>query len=191
MTSSNQRKSVRRKILKIHPAAAAPKTLQNKMRSPKNFFYFLLLSFLVVACNDPKRIYEENIDIKDYEWSEKKALLYKFQIPDSSRKYALMYNVRYTNTYPFYNLYIKYFLLDSAGKEITQKLQGMNLFDPKTGTPYGSGVGDISDYRILGVPDFRFPYAGTYTLKVKQYMRQETLPGIVSFGIRIEDPSKE
>ena len=142
---------------------------------------------LCLAGCDPKRIYENNIDLQKNEWKQEQELVFDFAIEDPDKTYNLLYNVRYAHTYPFYNLYISYFLYDSTGRQIPHKNPvGMDLFNPKTGKPLGSGLGDFFDYSILDNKPIRFPMKGKYTMKIKQYMRQNPLIGIASFGIRIE-----
>jgi gliding motility-associated lipoprotein GldH len=100
--------------------------------------------------------------------------------------YNIYYNIRNAAGYPYYNLYITYYLSDNAGKILTSRLQELTLMDPQTGKPLGDGMGDIFDHRILSVGNYRFPRPGTYTFKVKQYMRKDPLPGIMSVGVRVE-----
>jgi gliding motility-associated lipoprotein GldH len=152
----------------------------------KSISAILVLVLVVLGSCDKSRIYEQNIDLPDTKWEENKELSFDFEVPDHRQMYNVLYNVRYSMDYPFYNLYVKYYLLDSTGKELNQKLQGMDLLDPKTGRPFGKGVGGVYDYRILALPNHIFPYSGKYTMKVKQYMRQNPLPHIYSFGLRVE-----
>jgi gliding motility-associated lipoprotein GldH len=35
--------------------------------------------------------------------------------------------------------------------------------------------------------DYQFAKPGTYKVKLEQYMRMDTLPGIVAVGLRVED----
>jgi gliding motility-associated lipoprotein GldH len=152
-----------------------------------NLFSIILISYLLSACGDD-RIYDTHFDLKNGFWNEKEALTFEFGIKEkeASELYNIVYNIRYANTYPYHNLYVHYYLLDSAGKDISNNLQQMNLFAPTTGEPLGKGLGDMYDARILAIPKFKFPYPGKYTMKVKQYMRQSQLTGINSFGISIE-----
>lgn len=161
------------------------------MRNIVYLFIGLLLP-LLVSCDD-KRVYETNNDIENSHWKKKDTLRFDFTIEDANLPHNLYYNVRYTNTYPFYNLFTKYFLSDSTGQIIKSPAipEDMYLFDPKTGEPYGKGLGDIYDQRISFLKDFKFPHSGNYALKVLQYMRNDSLPGVASFGIRVEKADVE
>jgi len=149
------------------------------------YFFLILLAFLT-SC-DQNKIFDRNVDLEKQEWKEKERLIYTFRVEDNNIPYNVFYNVRYTNTYPYYNLYVGYILKDSVGKEIKKNVpQNMDLFNPVTGEPYGKGLGDLFELSILGVPNFKFPTKGLYTMQVKQYMRKDPIAGVASFGLRIE-----
>ena len=64
---------------------------------------------------------------------------------------------------------------------------GEYLFDAKTGKPSGkSGIGDLYDHRFLLLQNYQFPKPGKYKIVLEQFMRMDTLPGIVAIGIRVE-----
>jgi gliding motility-associated lipoprotein GldH len=77
-------------------------------------------------------------------------------------------------------------LYDDAGNLLHEKLQGMDIFDPATGVPRGSGMSRTYDYEVLSEKKMTFPKAGKYTFKIKQYMRQPNIKGIKAFGIRLK-----
>lgn len=149
-------------------------------------FLFLTWMLALAAC-DQNRVYEKNIDIIKDQWAVTDTLIFDFEIPDSSVKYDLLYNVRYSSSYPYYNLYVKYYLLDSTYSEIESKQSNMDIFDSKTGKPLGSGMGDYYDYQILFRDNSEFPYNGIFHLKAIHYMRDEPLEGINSFGLKVVD----
>ena len=146
----------------------------------------LLLFIIVLGSCDSTRVYEASTDIDDAGWRETQVLEFKFEVPDANQSYNILYTVRYSNNYPNYNLYVKNFLSDSSGRLILEKLQGMDLFKPTTGAPFGSGLGGNLDYSILGLSDYKFPHKGWFNIRIKQYMRQDPLKGIAAFGIRLE-----
>jgi gliding motility-associated lipoprotein GldH len=65
-------------------------------------------------------------------------------------------------------------------------LDELILMDPKTGQPRGKGLGDLYDNKVLMKRAYRFTKPGTYVLRIKQYMRQDPLPDVVSVGISVE-----
>jgi len=150
------------------------------------FVFGCLLITTVLSSCDSKRVYDTMKDLDSSAWNERKELAFEVNIPDASVPYTLYYSLRYDNTYPYYNLYINRLLEDSTGKMLNKKLQAMDLFKNDTGMPMGKGMGAKKDYLIISETNYKFPYAGKYTFKLKQYMRQENLPGISAVGFRIE-----
>jgi gliding motility-associated lipoprotein GldH len=64
---------------------------------------------------------------------------------------------------------------------------GEYLFDAKSGEPKGkSGIGDLYDHRFLLLQNYQFPRPGKYKIILEQFMRMETLPGIVAVGVRVD-----
>ncbi|HEY8400008.1 MAG TPA: gliding motility lipoprotein GldH [Cytophagaceae bacterium] len=151
---------------------------------------FALLSLLIVSC-DSNKIFDSITDLESGSWAQSNELEFQFLITDADVPYNIYYNVRYTDQYPYHNLYVNYTLTDTTGKEIEKALQNMDLFNPKTGVPYGSGIGNNFDYTILALKDYKFPSPGTYIFKTQQYMRQEELEGLAAFGVRVEKATKE
>ena len=61
------------------------------------------------------------------------------------------------------------------------------LFDRKTGQPQGvSGVGDIYDHKLNLMENFSFEKSGKYSIQFEQFMRTDTLKGILAVGLRVE-----
>lgn len=151
----------------------------------KVFLAFLIISLTLSSCW--KNVQFEKIhNISDGVWQEHDTVSFEFEIPDSSITYNLLYDFRYTINYNYENLYLTYAIKDSTGKLLEQNLQLVGLFHPKTGKPFGSSIGDTYDYRIIGVPGFKFPYSGKFTMHLIQQMRIEELKGIEGVGLRIE-----
>ncbi len=145
-----------------------------------------LLLILVIACSDPDRIFEQNVDFPDQIWLASDIPSFEFKVEDASRNYNLYYNVRNALSYPYHNLYVRYSLEDSLGNQLGGKLQNMDLFDPISGAPLGDGLGDIFDHRILAIEGQKFSSPGTYRFSIQQFMRQDSLPLILSVGLRVE-----
>lgn len=172
------------KKLKANSQDPRPKT-QNRT----SFYLLFSLSFLI-SC-DSRRIYEDNLEFKDRTWKVTEEVRFNFTIPDTARRYNLYYNVRNTLDYPYARIFITYHLYDSTGSELTKKLVFHDLFDQKTGRPLGdSGLGDLYDHRFPLLEHRRFGYRGKYSIKLDQFMRQDTLQGVAAVGVRVEEDIK-
>jgi len=154
--------------------------------------YFWLLGLVVVlfAC-DTNRVYETNTDLADEQWTKDQIVSFDFDIEDANQAYNLYANIRNAQHYPYHNLYYQYELRDSVGTGLKKELQNIILFEPKTGEPFGEGLGDIFDHRQLLLEQFKFPAPGSYSMSLQQYMRNDTLPLIMSVGVRVEKAATE
>ena len=151
----------------------------------------LLPLFLLLGSCDPNRVFEENVDLENAIWKVEDKPEFEFLISDVSSRYNLHLNLRNTLSYPFNNIYIKYNLRDSIETLLSSETLEFHLFDPKTGEPQGDGMGDLFDNRFPLIEDYSFNHTGTYTLDYEQYMRVDSLPMIVSVGLRIEQVTED
>jgi len=145
-----------------------------------------ILVFLLLAC-DERRVYEDNQDFRDRTWKVTDIPRFEFAIQDPGNKYNLYCHVRNSLDYPYARLFVRYALRDSAGAELQRKLVSEFLFDQKTGQPFGrSALGDVFDHQFLLLNDYEFKWPGKYKLELEQFMRLDTLQGILSVGVRVE-----
>ncbi len=155
------------------------------MAAPKRVLLLLLMGWLT-ACSDPNTIFKDYPDIPDGRWFIKNTPAFSFVVQDAGVPCNLFYNIRNAKSYPYYNLYLTRFLADSTGKLLDSRLDELILMDEKTGKPLGDGLGDIFDHKILIRQGYRFPRPGRYQLTIKQYMRQDPLPDVLSVGLTVE-----
>ena len=152
---------------------------------------FALLFFLGLYACDENRVYEKNKDIPDQAWHKDSVLIFDVNIKEPGIPYHIYYNIRNAVSYPTQNLYLRIDIQDSAGRTLTSDLNNIELFNPKTGKPYGDGLGDIFDHRIKVLDGFIFPDSGAYKVEIQHRMRENVmvknrLPDILSVGIRVE-----
>lgn len=135
---------------------------------------------------DSSRVYEDFNDMDEAFWHLDSVQTFSFEIDDPERSYNVLATFRNASSYPYYNLYFQYTLQDSAGSILQQELKQVDLFDPITGEPFGSGLGDLFDHSFVLQENYVFENAGKYSLSLEQYMRRDTLPFIMSVGSRVE-----
>ncbi len=149
----------------------------------------LILLFFCVAVSacDPTRIYERNTDFEQRSWMSTENPEFIISIPDNSQSYNIKVNFRNSLDYPKANLYYQFILQDSLGGELEKRLINNFLFNEKTGEPFGSsGLGDIFDHQFPVLENYRFNSAGEYKIQLAQFMRMDTLSGMLSAGVRVE-----
>ena len=154
---------------------------------------FVLLAFAIgLAACDARRVYEYNQDFDDRSWKVADTARFEFIIKDPGKKYNLYYNIRNSLDYPYARLFVQFSLRDSVGAELQKRLVSAFLFDQKTGKPQGSsGLGDVYDHQFPLINDFEFNLPGKYKLDMEQFMRMDTLPGVLAVGLRVEEVKRE
>ena len=149
------------------------------------YIIIIAVSICIISC-DSSRVYEDYHDMDDAFWHMDSVQRFSFQIGDTTQSYNLLATFRNASSYPFYNLYFRFTLKDSAKNILEQELKEVHLFDSKTGEPYGSGLGDLFDHSFPLKEEYLFNSQGKYTLELEQFMRMDTLPFILSVGARVE-----
>ena len=160
------------------------------IRKRKSFAYWVLVMSAMTgihfSCSD-NRLYEDNHEFNGRSWMVAEKPAFAFVIPDSIQQYSIYYNVRNSLDYPYSRIFVTYHLYDSSGVELATNLVYNDLFDQRTGQPFGeSGLGDLYDHRFPILNHYRFAFPGKYSVKLDQFMRTDTLAGILAVGIRIE-----
>jgi len=145
---------------------------------------------IAISC-DSNRVYETNVDFKDRAWKITEPAKFEFQITDTLQKYNLLMDVRNSIDYPFARLFVNYDLRKDS-ISLSKELVSVYLFDQKTGKPFGtSGIGDIYDNQFLLMKNYSFKKSGKYNMSLQQFMRQDTIKGILAVGLRVEVVGKE
>lgn len=150
------------------------------------FFVTILLALFVAGCDDT-RVFEVNHDFEQRAWLVTEKPEFEFTIVNTVDKYSLYCNVRNSVAFPYSRLFIKYELKDSTGRLLEGKMMPAFLFDQHTGKPQGSsGLGDIYDQRFPIISNYQFPSPGKYRVSFEQFMRKDTLEGVLAVGLRVE-----
>lgn len=147
-------------------------------------FVFFFVASAFFSC-DSDTTYKGYEDLEDGLWYLKTTPTFKVEIKDTTQAYNLYYLVRNTLKYPYYNLYVTREVSGPDGKK-TSTLSELFLSNEKTGKPYGNGLGDIFDHKIIFLRNHKFGSSGTYTFTFSQTMRQNPLPFVMGIGLSVE-----
>jgi gliding motility-associated lipoprotein GldH len=145
-----------------------------------------MLAVGLAAC-DSARVYEEIVDFDQRQWLASDIPAFEFDIIDTRTRYNIYADFRNAVSYPYARLFYTFELKDSTGLSIQKELKSEFLFDAKTGKPFGkSGIGDLYDHRFPLLTNHQFTSAGQYQITLEQFMRMDTLQGVLAVGIRVE-----
>lgn len=152
-----------------------------------NIYYLIILTVLslLVSCDD-KKVYDDFTDFDEGFWHQDSVISFSFNIEDASRPYNLKAQFRNSQSYPYHNMYYRYTLKGAGDSILSEEQKQIFLFDPKTGEPYGGGLGDMFDNSQMVLENYTFKEPGVYSVDLKQFMRLDTLPFVLSVGWRVE-----
>lgn len=143
-----------------------------------------LTAAVAVACQTDTLV-DQTVSLSENGWLQKNKIVIDFQVTDTVKLYDVQMAFRQSNEYPYYNLYFVPKILNPEGKVIKRVFAEAFLYDAKTGKPKGSGLGDIYSHQYTIFKGLRFNKVGKYQISLEQYMRTDTLKGIVSAGASI------
>ncbi|HMG93698.1 MAG TPA: gliding motility lipoprotein GldH [Chryseolinea sp.] len=150
-------------------------------------FLLLFITTLFLTGCDDDRVFEQITDLDNRQWLVSEKPEFEFVIDNIGAQYNIYCNIRNSVSYPYSRFFFTYYLQDSTGAEIKTALMTEYLFDAKTGKPFGkSGIGDLYDHRFSLVKNHQFKHTGKYRVKFEQFMRTDTLSGILAVGLRVE-----
>lgn len=145
--------------------------------------------FIFSSC-DKATVFEQNTDLKHFEWTYDNIISYAVEINDLEPKNVFI-NFRHTHFFGFRNVRLKLKFVSPSAKETLTNIN-IPLSEPN-GRWYGDCYGDICDIQYL-IPKFEhyiFNETGTYTFSIIQDMRDNPLKNVMSSGLRIEKANKE
>ncbi len=144
-----------------------------------------IFSLLLISGCDKARIIDENKEIPASGWYYKNKLGFDFEIKDTNRVYTVYVNVRAENDYPFSNLFVMLHQRNPGNKDTSFRSE-LTLIN-ENGKWLGKGLGDLFDFQLPVMERVRFKEKGLYHFDLEQNMRLDTLPHIMSAGMRVED----
>ena len=158
----------------------------------------VLLLFSLWSCNNDDA-YQNYRDFEYGFWHYDSVTVFTFEVNDTSPPHDLSYRIRNTASYPYFNIYVKYELLDPEQNSLIANMEETYLMHPKTGEPFGklrnpkgkSATGHVFEHSIPIASNFHFANKGMYQFKIRQYMRVDILPEIVAIGFQLVHTPEE
>ncbi len=145
---------------------------------------FIFLCFM--SCL-PSNEFEKNIFIPSHDWKSNFEPSFDFDIADTTAKYKIYVLLRHTDAYLFSNIWLRIDTKEPNKTEFSKQNVELPLAT-KLGKWTGKGFNEIWEHKIAltGNGFTKFDKKGIYTIKLKQIMRQDPLPEVMSVGLSIE-----
>jgi len=145
---------------------------------------FSLLLILGTSC-EVKPGFHEYTDLGKF-LKNTDTVSFVFRSNDSVNLNNIWLGIRYSSDYEWSRFFAGYEIRDSIGHRLESGLLQALLFDPVRGGPSGkSGIGDLYELEQPIKRNFRFSEAGEYRFVFWQMMRQDSVRGIKSLGLRV------
>lgn len=113
-------------------------------------------------------------------------MLFDYNIEDPASRYDVYIHVRHRNDYPYQNMWV--FMESGAADSaaIAQKDTIEFYLADDFGKWLGTGAGALKEMTVLYRQNVLYPDSGSYTLQLKQGMRDSLLRGVSEVGLRVE-----
>lgn len=149
----------------------------------------LLLPGLLLACDTGLHYQEEHAIPEDSGWTYADSLSFSFDIADTLALYDLILVVDHRTGYPYQNLYTRIHTIFPSGRRLSQVLS-LELMD-KVGYWQGDCRGERCSLRIPIQESAYFNETGTYSLRLEQYMRRDSLPGLDALSLEVRSTGEK
>lgn len=156
----------------------------------KNIVVLLSAICLVaLASCGPNYIYQQEKQMENGVWTYRDSAVFEFDVQDTAFLYNLYFNLAAREEFPYENLYVYLHTVFPDGKRMG-KSHSFEVFD-RQGKILGTSSGDVRKQHIMLQENTFFNQKGKYRIVVEQYMRQDSLPNVVSVGLDIEQKKEK
>jgi gliding motility-associated lipoprotein GldH len=145
----------------------------------KQFYLFIGWILVLVSCNQ-NRVFEKYYGMEIQSWNIEDTV--SFEVDRNLKYDKAVLILKYNNDYEYRNLYFRYIISDSLGKELDSRLINVPLFESTSGKPLGKGYGSLfTNYDTLPINN----EIGFHKIRLVQYMRVDELKGVEAIGLKL------
>lgn len=153
----------------------------------------LVLLFVVciglISCNKGV-VFDDVVSMPKSGWSDDSLAVFRVDISESTKNYDMWIQVRNDNTYAYANLWLFIDVISASDGVMVRDTLDCVLAHPN-GEWLGGGWGSLytvdCPYRL----NTKFATEGKYTFRISHGMRDESIIGIKSIGLRIKENNGE
>jgi len=150
--------------------------------------YLILLTSIIClflySCSDKKGIIDVNTEVPNRNWTYVNKFGYEAKIENENLSYNLFMNLRVTADYKYSNLFV---LITQIGPDKKPLIKRYELtLANKEGVWLGEGSGNLYNYQLRYLHNYKFPKKGVYRFYIEQNMRDNPLREVSDVGMRVE-----
>ncbi len=152
----------------------------------RNLVFILILCIVLGGCIAAP-YFQKQEAIPQNTWNYNFRPVFKFDITDSTARYATYFIIQHTQAYPYCNLWMWMYIKTPGERSIKKERVNITLAAP-SGRWLGRGMGAIYEERVyvdLG-DSVKLHRPGSYEIMLEQNMRVNPLPEVMHVGIRVE-----
>jgi len=157
------------------------------MKVNPGWLWFLLLGLGLYSCG-PKIVFSKTMKIESQAWNYDHPIGFSFTPPDSTQVYNLLLDIEHSTDFEYQNTYVKINTTFPSGQKDEQSLS-LNLADKK-GRWKGNCRGEVCTATIGLQMNTYFKELGNYQIQIVQDSRENPLPGINAFTLKLESVEK-
>jgi gliding motility-associated lipoprotein GldH len=150
----------------------------------KRYFFLALITVALSACIQ-LNTFEHTVQIPGHSWSYNNQPEVSFNITDTSATYNVFITLRHTDAYAYKNIWLN-IATRQPGDSSYRKERFELTLQQADGRWLGTGLSDIWEVRHPLFSNVKFKKSGTYSIRLRQIMRDNPLQHIMNAGVRIE-----
>lgn len=141
------------------------------------------LCILFLCGCDGNVVVDTNTAMPSRNWSYANKISAVVDVVDPSQPLSIYFKLRHTGNYRYSNLFVLLHISGAGEKKQTKRFE-YTLAQPD-GQWNGSGSGNLFNYTLPLLTNYKFPKAGKYQFEIEQNMRDNPLKEISDAGIKI------
>ena len=142
---------------------------------------------LLCACKQPS----DQIEIKPlarFIWPQNQNLEFELEPKQAGEPIDLLYQVQVDPAYRYQNIWLAYWLMAPDGDTLTHSRDNLTLYH-QSGKPVGTSIRERMIVEAFFLKNITLKKEGKYRLSLKHYMREDSLRGVQSIGVRWQTSS--
>jgi gliding motility-associated lipoprotein GldH len=166
------------------------RTLGMNHLSREKMRLFALVNLVVCSCLFSCQDHSFPVRIRslvNQRWAQDQFLEFAFKTHSPDEQVDLLYQVQYGPDYSFENIWLKYWLIGPKNDTLIISKDNLFLFEPGSGKPIGTGTGNRIFLDAYFLKNVRLKDPGLYKIKLRHYMRKDSLYGIQAMGVKVKN----